>query len=421
MATRASSALPTPSDRPAPAAKGLQRTASAANPETRFLYYVYFGTLFVRLLLGVTLLLGGYNAFFAADSGTYDELGWDLARYWAGELQFSKWLARHLEANGFNGMFYWVAIIYSVIGHSRIGATIIQCAIVSTTPVLVYKICLRVYGSVKAARYSALLTAFLPSMIIWSCSLLKDPLITFLVCVSVFYTLKMQQELKLRFMLPGLIAMLLIYQIRGYVFYFVLLSIIGTLFMSRFGRRADLTGYLIRLGGIAIIAVAIFALGFDKIASQQINAGVLDRIQSSRTDLAQTARSGFGADANVSTLGGALRFLPVGITYLLFAPFPWQSGGIRMLMALPETLLWYALFPYCLKGIIYTVRKHLRDAMVIFLFVIQLTGFYSIFIGNVGTAHRQRTQIFIFYLIFTAVGLVQAKRKNVKLDGTIRD
>jgi hypothetical protein len=215
--------------------------------------------------------------------------------------------------------------------------------------------------------------------------------------------------------------MLLVFPIRGYVFYFVLLSVVGTLLMSRFGKTASLTGYMARLGGLALICIILLALGFDKIANEQINAKLLDQVQASRLDLSRSARSGFEEAADVSTIGGALAFLPKGIIYLLFAPFPWQGGSLRMMLALPETLFWYALFPYCLIGMVYTARKHLRDALVVFLFVMQLTCFYGVFIGNVGTAHRQRTQVYVFYLIFTSAGLVYSRRKNRHILGTIQD
>jgi hypothetical protein len=258
-------------------------------------------------------------------------------------------------------------------------------------------------------------------MVIWSCLLLKDPLIVLLVSVSILCTLKVQQELKPWYLLPGSLAMLLIFPLRGYVFYFVLLAVVGTLLMARFGKAASISGYLARLGGLALVAALFFALGFDEIARQQINAKLLDRIQLSRMDLARTANTGFEADADVSTLRGAVRFLPKGLIYLLFAPFPWQTGSTRMMLALPETALWYGLFPFCILGMIYTARRHLRDALIIFLFVIQLTCFYAIFVGNIGTAHRQRTQVYVFYLIFTSAGLVYSRRKNRQIFGTIRD
>jgi hypothetical protein len=111
--------------------------------------------------------------------------------------------------------------------------------------------------------------------------------------------------------------------------------------------------------------------------------------------------------------------MPRGILYLLFSPFPWESGGPRRILALPETLLWYGLFPFCVIGMIYTTFKHFRRSLIIFLFSIQLTLFYAIFQGNVGTAHRQRTQIFVFYFMFTAAGLMQMQRKPRPLAETL--
>ncbi|HYK89459.1 MAG TPA: glycosyltransferase family 39 protein, partial [Acidobacteriota bacterium] len=377
--------------------------------------------LLVRLIVGAGIYYMGYIGFFAADADTYDVFGWMLTQYWAGNLHYGRWIVTHISRLGFNGMYYWVAGIYTIIGHSPATAAAIQCVITSFTPVLVYRICYRIYGSAKAARYAALLTAFLPSMVIWSCLLLKDALVVFLVCVSVLFTLKVQQDLKLRYLIPGSAAMLLIFPLRGYVFYFVLLAVVGTLLLARFGRTTTLSGYLTRLGGMTLVAVLLFALGFDEIAKEQINARLLDQVQISRMDLARTARTGFEASADVSTLREALKFLPRGLMYLLFAPFPWQTGSTRMMLALPETLIWYALFPFCLLGLVYTARKHLRDAMIIFLFVVQLTCFYAVFVGNAGTAHRQRTQVYVFYLVFTSAGLVYSRRRNRQIFGTIHD
>jgi hypothetical protein len=221
----------------------------------------------------------------------------------------------------------------------------------------------------------------------------------------------MQQELKVLHILPALAAMLLIFPMRGYVFYFALLAVVGSFLMSRFGSGASLAGYLARLAGLALIGGTLFVLGFDGIARQQLSINILEKVQISRMDMAKRAVSGFDASANVSTIDGALAYMPRGIVYLFFSPFPWESGGPRRILALPETLLWYGLFPFCVIGMFYTAWKHFRRSLIIILFSVQLTLFYSIFQGNVGTAHRQRTQIFVFYFMFTAAGLIQVKRK----------
>jgi len=113
----------------------------------------------------------------------------------------------------------------------------------------------------------------------------------------------------------------------------------------------------------------------------------------------------------VSTVGGALSALPVGLVYLLFAPFPWAITGVRQMLTVPETLVWYALMPSFVRGLLYTVRNRLRDTLPILVFAAALTGAYALFQGNVGTAYRQRTQVTMFYFIFMAVGLVERRRR----------
>lgn len=390
--------------------------------ERVFLIYLYLGTVFVRWAVGIVILLSGYLEFFGGDQLTYDTWGWGLAQAWAGTLQNTKWVYDRMRGySGTNGMYYWVAVLYSIFGHSQIIAMICQSAIVSFTPILTYKISFLLYGSRKAARYASLLVAFLPSMVIWSSLLLKDPVIIFLLCTTVYCALKTQRELQYVYIIPATLAMLPILSIRAYVFYFILFSLAASYFMSRFGSKLSLRAYLARLCGIAVIGCALFAIGFDEIVAAQLKTNVLEKIQSSRTDLARSGYSGFGTSAKVSTIQDALAFMPTGITYLVLAPFPWQGGGLRQMLALPEQVVWYALFPFFIIGMIYTARRHLRDALIIFLFVVQLTCFYGIFVGNVGTAHRQRTQVFVFYLIFTAAGIVYSKAKRQGQKATISD
>ncbi len=403
-----------------PTSGEFPRTGTRSRGERNFLTGLYVASFAIRLLVGGAIYLAGYTGYFAADATSYDAIGWIIARSWAGDLQNPKPIFLNLSNLGLHGMYYWVAGIYSVIGHAFFAAVVIQIAVISFTPLLIYMIAREVYSSIKVAKAASLLVAFLPCMVIWSSSLLKDPIVVFLLCITVFCTLKTQRRTQFRYLLPGAAAMMLIYPIRGYVFYFILLSVVGALLLSRFGRGVSVTNYFVRVGGIAFIAVTLFFLDFDSIAGQQARLNVFEMMQSSRSDLAHRAASGYEEKADISTIGAAMAFLPKGIIYLLFAPFPWQTGSTRQMLAIPDTLLWYGLFPFCLSGLVYTLRRHLRDTIIILLFVAQLTFFYAIFIGNIGTAHRQRTQILVFYLIFAAVGLVSWRQRK-RGRGTIAD
>jgi hypothetical protein len=124
-------------------------------------------------------------------------------------------------------------------------------------------------------------------------------------------------------------------------------------------------------------------------------------------------RSAYGTQYDVSSPAGALRALPVGVLYLLFAPFPWAISGIRQLLTVPETLVWYALMPAFVRGVAYSVRHRLRDVLPILVFAVTLTIAYALMQGNVGTAYRQRTQVTMFFFVFMALGLVLRGRQSI--------
>ena len=120
----------------------------------------------------------------------------------------------------------------------------------------------------------------------------------------------------------------------------------------------------------------------------------------------------YGQEFDVSTPAGALSALPTGLVYLLFAPFPWAVSGLRQALAVPETLVWYALMPAFVRGLSFAVKRQLRAILPILVFAVSLTVAYALMQGNVGTAYRQRTQITMFFFIFMGVGLAESRRQR---------
>jgi hypothetical protein len=129
-------------------------------------------------------------------------------------------------------------------------------------------------------------------------------------------------------------------------------------------------------------------------------------------DAASSAQSGFAKDVDVSTTQGALATIPVGLFYLLFAPFPWQFVSLRQSITLPEMIIWWASFPLLVLGLWFSVRYRLRQISPILIFTVMLSLAYSVFQGNIGTAYRQRAQLLVFYFIFVAVGFVLLLEKR---------
>jgi len=154
-----------------------------------------------------------------------------------------------------------------------------------------------------------------------------------------------------------------------------------------------------------VVGLGLAYLGVGQRATEEVGTFAnLNRIQGSRSDLARSAETGFGEDVDVSTASGAISAIPLGFTILMFAPFPWQATNTRQAITIPEVLIWWAMIPFLIVGIVYTVRNKLRNAFPILMFSLMLTIAYSVFQGNVGTAYRQRTQIQVFLFILIGAG-----------------
>ena len=83
--------------------------------------------------------------------------------------------------------------------------------------------------------------------------------------------------------------------------------------------------FLQRFVAVVLIGLALTWFGVLRSASQQFDKFAnLEAVQRSRLDMARTADSGFAKDVDVRTTGGALTIIPMGMVYLMFAPFPWH-------------------------------------------------------------------------------------------------
>lgn len=378
--------------------------------ESGFLVRVYVATLLLRYALAVFLnVYSGESSFaltFWGDSSQYDLGGRLLASNWSGEPVLVPVAARQVSGYGF---YYFVASFYYLFGPNALLVQFVNGSIGALTVVVIYAIARDLFD-VEAARWAARFMAFFPQMIFWSGALYKDPAIMLCIAVCMYALLGLRERFTPRFLLLFVGASLAILTLRFYVFYFVVFATLGTFV---FAQRRGLVGSLAaQLGLLIVFGAALSIVAREETLQRHAEYFQLERVQVSREDLA-TAHSGFAAEEDVSTVGGALSAIPVGLVYLMFAPFPWAIHGLRQALTLPETLVWYSLMPALVRGSLYAIRHRLRASLPIFAFAVSLTLAYSLFQGNVGTAYRQRTQVTMFFFIFMGVGIVEKRRRRL--------
>src|SRR5215204_1804698 len=384
--------------------------AKGVDDQRSFLLKAFVGGLLLRMAVGV--LINGFELqeFFGGDALTYDWLGGHLLEAWRGDLPMLPEMQQWAVAGGW-GMVYLVAAIYALVGRNLLAVQFFNAVVGAATAPVIFLCARQIFQNLRVAKLAALAVAFYPSLVLWSSQGLKDGPIVFILALAMLATLKLGERLSVKYMMVLGLSLFTVLTLRFYIFYMLSAAAVGAFLI---GMRPQTTQSLARqLAIVFVLGLGLTYFGVVRMASATFEQyGSLEMVQRSRSDLVRTANTGFGADVDVSTASGALSAVPLGLTYLLFAPFPWQLASLRQSITLPEMIVWWVSFPLLLIGIWFTLKHRLRQALPILLFTTMLTLAYSIFQGNVGTAYRQRSQILVFYFIFVAVGAVLFKERH---------
>lgn len=391
------------------------------NESAEDLIKIFLIALIFRTLVSSSIYFFQLTNFFALDWNLYDKIGIELANYWAGRDVLSP-LAQVYTRPGETawGMVTLVGIIYSVTGQNVLAAQLVMVSIGAATAPVSYLCAFQIYNNRRVALISGYIIALMPSLVLWSSLLLKDGLIIFLLVLTIYCAIKLQEKVDYLHIFLLLLSLAGIMALRFYIFYIVSVAIVGGFVI---GQKNNITSIIGRGVVIVVLGIGLGYVGLLNNSSRQIEEITsLERIQTSREDLAKSAASGFGEDLNVSTTEGALVALPIGLTYLMLAPFPWQITSNLSLMTMPEMFVWWLSMPLLFSGVIYSVRHRLRRCLSMLVFTIMLMIGYSILQGNVGTAYRHRAQIQVFLFIFIAVGwsLWQERKENRQMTETVR-
>lgn len=378
-----------------------------------FLFRVFAFAFLARVLVGTLIYVFHFQGFFGGDAFTYDSFGFALLKVWEGNKDYQVAIDIFTGGGASSGwgMLYMVAGIYKVVGRNMLAVQYVNCILGAATAPVAYMISMELFPHRRVARTCAFLAAFFPSMVLWSSQGLKDGPIVFLLAVSMIATLRLGNRFSLKYFMALALALCCLLTLRFYVFYIVVVAITTAFILGR--RPLTAQSFVRQFMIMIVIGLTLTYFGVSRYAALQFEAyGNFDQLQRMRIDASQSAQSGFGQDIDVSTTSGALSAIPLGFSYLLLAPFPWQMASPRQMITLPEMVVWWASFPLLVLGFWFAIKHRLREVAPILIFTTLLTLCYSILMGNVGTAYRQRAQLLIFYFIFVAIGFFLVKEKR---------
>lgn len=375
-----------------------------------FLMRMFLIAVVARIIIAVIIYAAHLEEFFGGDANTYDIFGQSLQQSWHGNDYHAQKYASFVQSGASAwGMLYIVAGVYEVIGANRFAIQLINASVGASTAVVVYYAAQTLFNNTRVSKLAAILVAFFPSLILWSSQALKDAVIILALALAILATLRLMEKITFKYVLilAGCLAALL--SLRFYIFYMMAAAVTGSFIMGMKSLSAQ--SFMHRFVAVGAIGLVFTWFGVLRYASVQFDKYInLQMVQMSRLDQA-AAGSGFGKDVDVGTTEGALSVIPIGMVYLLFAPFPWQFQTLRQSITLPEMIVWWFCFPLLVLGLWYSIKHRLRQVSPIVIFTSMLTLAYSLFQGNVGTAYRQRSQLLVFYFIFVAVGAVILKER----------
>jgi hypothetical protein len=383
------------------------------NQHGAYLFKLFMFALFVRIIIGAAIFVLNGQDFFGGDAWTYDSYGYLMVLSWRGD-KFAQTLLRTYTGEGLGsawGMIYLVGAVYGMIGRNMLAVQFFNAVLGAATAVIIFLCARDIFGNVRVAKVASVAVAFYPSLVLWSAQGLKDGPVVFSLALCMLATLRLGRKTTVTWLAVLVLALFCVLALRFYVFYMMVVTVAGAFVI---GMRAVTAQSMVRQFVVIVtMGLAMTYFGVTRTASVQLEQyGSLEKIQQSRADAAESAKSGFGRDVDVSTTSGALETIPIGLLYLLFAPFPWQMLSLRQSLPLPEMVIWWASFPLLVLGVWFSLKYRLRQMSPIWIFTSMLTLVYSVFQGNIGTAYRQRSQLLVFYFIFVAVGLVLVKEKQ---------
>ncbi|HEX9885127.1 MAG TPA: glycosyltransferase family 39 protein, partial [Longimicrobiales bacterium] len=269
------------------------------------------GALALRALL-ILAIHGGLSPYlFAPDAATYEYFGRGIVDHWRGLRELpteivGRWQVAHYYVN---------ALFLYLFGNSSLGTVVLNAFLGAWTAVLSFYLGREVLGE-RVGRWAAMLTAFYPSLALWSVLNIREApttlLVTGVVTVAVV-SLRRSSGLELFLLMAGVVVLSMY---RDYMAFLVTAGCLLGLFAGT--RRGNKMRVLVVGSVLVFFATFAFAsLGiFERVALEN----PLQTATLIREDLQRGAGSAFGLGVETLSFGQALRFLPFGLAHLLFAP-----------------------------------------------------------------------------------------------------
>jgi len=351
----------------------------------------------------------GWTWDITGDSAYYTLRSWWIAKNWLGHKLSDETLHDAFTRDyGFSTHLYVLAFFHYVFGFSPISSKLMNCLLGTLAGLFVYFTVKEVFNK-KAAKLSAIMVVFFPSMFLWSINNLKDSFLIFALCLMMWAFVRFQKTKKLFYLVP-LIGAIFLHSFRHFWLSYIALSIVVVSYF--------LTSHISSFKKTAIIIIVLSLIGLTtKMGFFDLKTHgnrVLSRIVNFHRGMIYTGGSCYrllsdeqyaNPDPNI-TSSDYLKMLFKGLCHFFFEPFPWKVNTKLMLASLPQMVLWYIFSPFVILGMFIAIRYRWRYSLLLILYLFVFASLIGVTGGNIGTLFRHRDLITPIFLIFGTLGLL---------------
>ncbi|MBK8011027.1 MAG: hypothetical protein IPK13_06725 [Deltaproteobacteria bacterium] len=366
------------------------------NPNTRatFQFWLLIA-LCVRVVGAFVFNLTDFNRQVAPDSAWYAIVGRLMAASWHSHIPFSfeglpSYHPRSIHQLTNAAMAYLGAddLLPVVMG-------LINACVATLAVACFGRLALVAYGP-RAAQITLAFAALWPSHVLWTSINLRESWSFFFLggALASAQLIRIQGPTMVR-CASFVLFLGSLWFIRGYLIPVVVLGLAASYLVIRMKQIPAAVASLAMMG---LVCYLLYRAGY--LSGELRLESQLEALQRSRTGLLGGGSSYDYAD--VSTVSGALSYLPRGIVCFLLEPFPWAIKSWREAMACTESFVWYFILVAALRAMWNGLRTDFAHHALPVFVVWALILSYGLIEGNAGTAYRHRAHAALIIFVFAS-------------------
>ncbi len=338
------------------------------------------------------------------DSDYYSGRGYSLAHYASGNR--APTVLQRITRYGHHGYLFVVGWFYYTFGFSPFSVKWLNCWFGALQVIALFHLAKVCFQS-SIARWAGGLAACFPTLLVWSASNLKDPLLFLLITLLLLLFAALRTA-------PGLKRRIAILGAFGAIFWVA----------QSLGREEWILALMVCLLGVgglewcirkrwyaALLLAVIVLMVFNPTKRIQGAIGyAVYRHMGYQTDsmtyryLPDPFYNLESETRRADLVGVVIRRTPTALAHYFFQPLPSRTVSGSPFFMIPQMVLWYFLLPFALIGVAAGIRRNTWNCAFLAAPLLLWVLMGALSIGNVGILVRMRDMTTPMVLLFSAAG-----------------